>query len=359
MLTRDELVDLYRTLKDRSVLSVYLDVDHHDPARKGHWRNQLRTQLSNCRKTLTEDTEAEFQEAAGHIEDALRPYDNHFVPNRGWVGFATRDRLWHAEELPVSVADRARWDRGIQAAPYVKVLGQHRPVWAALVDQVRARVFRYADGVLTEMEGLTADRYLGDLSDSGVSKSASRTSGFRGETSTDLAQRLLDRQSGEMARDLVQRLTQGAGDDGLVILGGTTEMVARVHALLPGSLTARIRDDVSLHVEMAPHEVRAALERDTAALTEDLHARLVDQVLEAGRGKGAGVRGVQSVRKALTENRVDRLLLSRGFVGGHPEVANELVGLALAQGGDLEEVNGPPGVRLDREVEGVAARLRF
>jgi peptide subunit release factor 1 (eRF1) len=56
---------------------------------------------------------------------------------------------------------------------------------------------------------------------------------------------------------------------------------------------------------------------------------------------------------------VDTLLLSRNFISANPDFADRCVGTAFAQGAEVAELAEDPGQRLDREAEGIAARLRF
>ena len=41
MLTHDRLLELYRALADRPVLSIYVDGNQHDPAERKKWRIEL------------------------------------------------------------------------------------------------------------------------------------------------------------------------------------------------------------------------------------------------------------------------------------------------------------------------------
>ncbi|HZD03960.1 MAG TPA: hypothetical protein VE173_03555, partial [Longimicrobiales bacterium] len=261
MLTHDKLVELYRELVDELVLSVYLDADQHDPAERAKWRKQLDGLIVACRREVEERGDREevdsFDEAWSHLAERLGAFEA-FIPEKGWVGFATADQIWYAEQVPVPMPDLVRWERGIRVAPYVRGLGHQRPVVVVLADSQRARVFEYRDGGAEEFQDLRADTFLGDLSDVGVHKRSAYRTGMRGETATDQAQRILEVSTERMLKELIQLLSRRAGDRGFLVLGGTPETVKRMADAVPKKLRDRILERPSLHLDMSLHEVREA-----------------------------------------------------------------------------------------------------
>lgn len=363
MLTHDELVDLYRQVMTEPVLSVYLDVDQHDPAEREKWRTRLEGLIGGCRRDLEAaeesagDMEA-FDAAWKRLSHHLREYDS-FVPGPGWVGFATPDRLCYADEVPVPMTDLVRWEMGIRVAPYLRSLERTRPVVAVLADRERARLFEFRNGTEEEPVDLRADTFVGDLSDVGVSKRSSHSTGTRGETATDQAQRILDVGTERMTKDLVKTLGELAGNAGVLVLGGTPEMVSRLEDALPKSLHARAFPDPSMHLDMSIAEVRVVVDADVSQLTQHRQGQLLDQVADQARARGRATLGLEETERALHALSVDTLLLSRTFIARNPDLADRLVGSAFLQGAGGEELGEAVGERLDREGGGVAARLRF
>lgn len=362
MLTHDRLVKLYRDLDDQDVLSIYVDGDQHDPAQRDAWRTRLDAAVAATRRSLSADGNGRsegFEQAWVHVARELRPLGDAFLPHRGWVAFATSGGLRHAEGLTAAMPDLVRWERGIRVAPYVRALKQERPVYVAVVDSRRARLFEHVEGDLHEMEGLRADTFVGDLTDVGVRKRASRTSGQRGETSSDHAQRILDVASDRMLKSVIAALEERAGAQGVLVLGGTPEMVHRLATALPRRFADRVEERPALHFDMTVPEVRQEVRSAAGDLRERTHLRLVQELADAARSGGNGSLGAEDTEIALREGRVDTLLLSRDFIQSQPDYADQCVGTAFAQGADVEEVSGEAGEQLDREGGGVVARLRF
>ncbi len=362
MMTHQRLVELYRDLKDQPVLSVYMDVDQHDPAERDAWRRRLERAVAEVRRQAETAGNGHgvdaFDAAWARLRGELQSFDG-FLPGRGWVGFATRDDVRYAEALPVPMPDLVRWEQGIRAAPYVRGLKQLRPVVVVLADRQRARLLIYRDGEIREPEDLRADTALGDLSDVNMGKRGARTTGIRGATSTDQAQRLLEVSSERMWKALGQRVSEYAGFNGYVVLGGTPETVSRLAGYLPESFSDRILERPSLHLAMTPAQVLEAAEQAARELTEARLEVSVDEVVDRARSGGRAVLGRQGTERALREMRVDLLLLSRGFIDAHPDFADRCVGTALAQDASVEEVPGEGAARLDAEGEGIGARLRY
>jgi hypothetical protein len=360
MLNHEKLMELYRELRHQKVLSVYLDADQHDPAERNKWRIRLEHEVSRRRKELdgSDSERGGFDQAWERLRTRLEGFDA-FMPERGWVGFATPDRVWYAENVPVPMPDGVYWEDGIHVAPYVRGLKQTRPVVVVVLDSRRARIFRYHAGGVAELQDCRADTFMGDLTDVNMSKRAMSHTGVRGETSTDAAQRALDISSGKMLRQVAGIATELVGSQGFLILGGVTEAVARAVPEFPRNLQTRIIEVSGLYVEIGDAELKGLVESAASALTRRYQMELLDGVVESAGPGGRACLGSDETLRALREMRVDTLLLSRSLIRSDPERADECVGAALAQGASVEELSDEGAERLDAVGGGMAARLRY
>jgi hypothetical protein len=358
MLTHDELVDIYRSLRATPVLSVYLDGRDNDFSERKAWRRRFDHLVEAARAQLGADSVGDFDAALGKIQGALSGFDN-FLPDRGWVGFATAEGLVHGSAVRVPMPDLVRWEPGIRVAPYVRALKQERPVLGVLVDSRRARIFGYREGVVQEVEDLHSDLDLGDLSDTNMSRRGTGSSGVRGETATDAARNFLQVGEERLLKHLAERIVESVGRQGHLVLGGPHEAVGHLRDHLSSAIRDRSIERAGLHLEMSEAEVRAAIEAAATELSQASQARLLSEVIDLARSGGKGALGSAPVDSVLRENRVDTLLLSRGFIAENGEIADHLVGAAFEQGAEVEEVSGEAAARLDAEGQGVAARLRY
>lgn len=361
MLTREKLAELYRALQDELVLSIYLDGEESDPAKRNVWRKELDHQVDLIRKRLESSSNQEraaFEKSLARLTGEVAGFAA-FVPGPGWVGFATPGKTWYAKTVPVPMPHLVRWEDGIRVAPYVRALKQNRAVVATLLDSRSARIFQYRGGTLSKTTDLQADTFLGDLTDMNISKRASTHSGTRGKTGADAAQRFLEVGAERMLKELVRVLSELVGDEGLLVLGGTPEMVAAAAQAIPKNLRARTAERPSMHAEMSAAEVKAAVEEAASRLNKDLQGKLVTEVMDLARAGGRGCLGREETVRALQERRVDTLLLSRSFIRHDPDFADFCVGRAFDQQAQVEELSNPAEERLQREADGIAARLRY
>jgi hypothetical protein len=360
MLSREQLVDLYRELRESKVLSVYIDAGQTDPADRRAWSTALERGIADERRRVEvatpEDVEA-FERARGVIDEALAG-KHAFLQGRGWVGFATPERLVYGESLPVPMPDLVRWEGGLRAAPYVRALKQARMVVAGVADSRRARVFKYREGTLEECADLVADRDFGDLADSTSSPRAGATSGRRGEPGSDVASRLQDKSAARLRSELLDTVTDLVGREGFVIWGGPKEVVSAL-ATESDAFGHRWIERPSMHLAMSEAEVRDEVEDAASELTRRAQARLLEEVIDAARSGGRGCLGIQATKEALREYRVDTVLMTRRFREDHADLADHFVGTAFEQGAAVEELSELPAGMLEAEGEGIAARLRY
>ena len=361
MLSRDELMVLYRELQDEPVLSIYLGGGGKDPTHRGVWRRRLDNGISQARESLDPASQGEreaFDDAVRLLTGSLAEYED-FLPGKGWVGFATKDRVWHAETVHVRVPDLVRWESGMRVAPYIRELKQQRAVLVVLVDSRRARVLRYQDGEVSEPAALRADTFLGDLSDSGSAHRATTRTGTRGGTATDQASRYLEVGSERLLRRLMDVVSDLMEPSDYLVLGGPQEVVAGAGRMAEKPLRGRVLEDPSLHLDLGTEEVKEAARKGASALTHLAQERLLDEVVELTGAGGKGCLGAEDTVKALEARCVDTLLLSREFIVGSPDLADRSIRMAFDQDATVKELSSGGGARLDQHGGGVGARLRY
>lgn len=358
MLTHDQLMAFCRKFQDERVLSVYLNADQRDPAQRTRWKTMLSQQLDAIRRGLPGDERNAFEEAVERVRAELDGFET-FLPKRGFVAFATSGGLHYAETLPVAMPDLARWEPGIRAAPYIRALGRRRPLVLLLVDARRARLFCYQDGTLKESGGFQADTFVGDLSDAHTGKRPTTRSGVRGQTSSDAAQRYLEVSWDHMVKAAMDDAVRRAGHQGFLVVGGTPERVSAAAALAPKGMDGRIRESPSLYVDIKDPELRPALEEIAMDMTNRYRSALLARLKDQARAGGRACLGREETERALSELRVDTLLISRTLVEHEPDYADRVVGMAFLGGADVEELEAGAGDELQRDGDGLAARLRF
>ncbi len=358
MLSLEKLGELQRTLAEQDVLSAYIAADEHDPTERSSWRRRLDAQLDAIGDALDREARKPFTAARALLDEELDPYQG-FLPGRGWVAFVTPESVALCTEVPAPMPDLVRWRRGAVLAPLLRALRQNRPILAVLVDSRRARVLRYVAGRLAEDVSHRADTFIDDLTDRNMSKRAATATGVRGETATDAADRIQRMEMERLVKQVADRVHDAVASDTLVVLGGPTTAVAALQKLLSPDAGERLVVQESLALLMTPAQIQEIVEREASALTQRLQAALVQDVLDRAGPGGRSVLRAHETAKACRMSQVARLLLSTDFITTHGDEAENLIALALAQGGTVELVSGDAAALLDRAGGGVGAQLRF
>jgi hypothetical protein len=357
MMTRKDLAGLSAKLESELVLSVYLAREHEDPGMGEAWRRRLAAALGNVRSDIESNAPqylAAFQRASEWVMSELDGVGR-VLPHEGWCAFATVDRAWHSEGLPFRPPEMVRWRQGLYTAPYVRVFKSARPVVLGLMDRWHAQIFRFQDDELSMDAELEVDRMLSDAADVGVPKRASGTSGMRGTTGTDFAQRSLAEEVKRLRTRVVETIEEMCGDDGGVVVGGTREAGAAARKELEERLPGRVVEVSELSFDTSRDDLVVALRRASSLLTLARQSRFLDSCGDPGRGS----HGWNETYRALAAGAVDTLLVSRDMIAAAPDDADRLIRLALTQGAEVEEVGAELGSRLMSDGGGVAARLRF
>jgi len=357
MLTQQAVRYLHDAVGTGRVLSVYLDAHASDPAERRGWRVRLNGMIRALEGNAESDADKQgLQAALKHLDYELAAYEG-ALPGRGWLGFATPERLIYAGTSPAPFPDLARWATGVHITPYLRALKQARPVLVAIGDQRRVRLLRYQDGELEQVAAISPS--AGHHRDvDGVSKRASSRSGTRGVSRTDAAQRAKEQTLGRLLHDVHAHLANLRGGDVLLLAGGSREVTTGIARDLPGWAAGRTAELGEITADATLAEIRQAVEAAASVISARLHVELVDEVIDTTRSDGRACVGPEHTDRALQAGAVDTLVVSRNFSQGEPDLANHFCWMAFNEGATVEEVGGEAATKLDAE-GGIGARLRF
>ena len=361
MMTSDDLKNLYREHADTHLLSVYLDADQQDPAKRDLWRVRLKNQLSEERTRIEQeapDQVSTFGDAADLLIKQLNTDPDSFLSGRGWVGFALPDKVLYAENLPTPMPTLVCWEKGIRVAPYLRTLKHNRPVLLALVDSREGRIYRFHRGHFEEVDTLSAREFVG-ATDVGTRKRPTDRTGIRGRTTTDAADAVADAARERLIGSIRDAVESNWAQDALVIVGGIPKEVSRLARELDFVQEGRLAQAPELDKRMDRSELIAEVERLASTLSQGLHASLVAEALDRAGARTRGCAGEHDTERALREGRVQTLLVSQSLAEGDPDYADRLIGTGFGRSGaDAHVVTGEAGEQLD-EHDGLAALLHY
>jgi hypothetical protein len=276
----------------------------------------------------------------------------------GWVAFLTTDGLRYGADLPVRPSPLAAWRDGPVISPYLRALKQQRAVIVAIVDSRSAHLYRYAAAELTARPDLA----LAAEDESGLVPSTERgmpAPAPRRALDPEHTQRRRLATFQRLATSLAARLTELAGDDAWILIGGAPRWAQLASEGLPASLASRTMVSKTLDHDAPPTAIARAARRAATALRAAHGRALVHRLIERSGAGGRGAAGIPAVQRALRARAVDLLMVSPEFIRVFGREAEDAVRAALAQGADIEVLSGDAAVQLDQHAEGLAARLRY
>jgi len=344
------------------VLSVYLGFDPAD--RSGAWRTELRNGLDAVLEA-NEDAEHErrvaLRETAKRLMERFEDGDLR-PPPRGEAGFvevaekAGAERWWGMAIAPVADAC-VEYGEEPMVSPLVDLSCRGKARGVALLSSERVRLLRSADGTLEDVENWELSVTMLDWRErkSQTTNNPARAQGVSASGHDQFGERLdhnrarfLSECGGLAARSLEENEL-----DELLVFGPPNDLESFNAGF--NSAQARLTHGGDAELISAPKGRLTEVVADVAARLEDEREReLVERAVGEARGGSRGALGVQETAEALTEGRVDHLVLD----GGLGERAEPLVRGALAGSAQVTFVHDEIAAPL-AEAEGVAAILRY
>jgi peptide chain release factor subunit 1 len=340
---------------DHPVLSLYLDLDPTEFATAPARATQLRSLIDEARSSLESGDTALSHDERRALIDGIERVESFLSSEQAPVAGARalavfcspEDGLFETVKLYEPAPARVVIAPRPYLEPLVSAAASLAGAWCvALVNRSTARILAGQPGHLWE-RGELDDDVKGQHRQGGWSQA-------RYERSVDVE---VERHLQHVAQELRLRLEREPFET--LVLGGPEETVARLAEMLHGDVKPRLSEHrLSVDVENAT----AGQIRDALAPLLELHRHGVEQAAlerlrEAqGAGGGRAVSGVQDTQLALTERRVQTLLLSPAFAGGEGPRSEAIESAILQSAGVIVFEEPPPETHLR---EGIGALLRF
>lgn len=358
MLKHAELAKLEQTLRDRTVLSVYVNGDVTDVAARSQWKTELRNKFDEVVASLSGASHEEREAFAAARERALQELQS-FTPGHdapGWMGFISDGEVLHAGVIGVPVPTSATWGKGANVAPGLRVLKESRPVFVVIADSAQVHIHRYADRTLKLAEEFEREEHVDKAYHQNRPSRGVRT-GIGGFPGADAAQRELKNATDVMLADAVNRIESVANDDAWIIVGGIPTVAADLH----GRLGKRVKDRasvVSIDVHTSESGLAEAAREHASRLRASEDLERIEQVVSAEAAGSTGAVGTEEIDRALVNGQVHELFLTSTYVADHADEALDAIRKAFDGGAMIEHVSGEAAEKLD-SIGGIAARLRF
>lgn len=297
MITQEQFQELLSfEPTEAKVLSLYLSTDSGEEPIES-----IRLKAKNM-----------LRDANGWEEDvqAIETYLNHSFDwtSPGLVVFSNQaGEFFRAFPTAVSFRNRLR----ISPKPYLKPLGHLLDYYAhygvILVDRVGARFFAYHLGNLEETDGYMGEE-IHKLKQGRGSSAIGRRGGTAGASREEENARRNLREAAAAAASFfnnkpIRRL----------FLGGTAENTAQFRDLLPKQMQSCLAGTFPMDMNAGEHEVREETIKLLQAANTEREKKLVKTLLGAQASGGQAVVGLDDTLQAISNRRVQTLVISDGF----------------------------------------------
>jgi peptide subunit release factor 1 (eRF1) len=365
MIKQEQLQELL-SYEGSNVLSLYLDTDCTQESMETI-KLQVRGMIKEMKLSQEEGAEA-IEKYLDHSYDWSQP---------GLAIFASRDGQFF-RDYPTAVSFRNRLRVG--SKPYIKplvhLIDHYAHYGVIMVDRVGVRFFEYHLGELQTTTGSMGEDVQKLKKGGGSSAVGMRAGGSGARREEEVVQRNLRDAAAAagnfFAKKPIRRL----------FVGGTAATVGQFTPMLPKQLQSCLAGTFTLDMTAGEHEVRrTTLELLNKANVEREH-KLVEQMVTTQAKGGNAVIGLDDTLQAVSEKRVQSLIISDGFRSPgyvHQEsafvtanlarsplsdqemteiedVVDAAVALTMSQGGHVEIISNNP------ELEGagrIGAILRY
>ncbi|MFO7917805.1 MAG: Vms1/Ankzf1 family peptidyl-tRNA hydrolase [Anaerolineae bacterium] len=272
------------------VLSVYLDTE-------------LGNKSKEAVKLRFRDSVRDLEDAAAPEIEAVQEYlDFEFDWETKGLGlWVSGDELWEVATFPAPVEDRAVYTTDPYIRVLVDVLDRFAPYGVAVVDNEKVRLFSVAWGRIqaeSESYGQGVKRHK------------------QGGWAAARYQRHEDHLALRNLKNAVQVMETFCQEWGYkrFVLGGTSEVLARVKELLPQQMREWIMGHFVVDIEASPDEI---LERSSNVVRQaDLEEQeqMVSEAFTAASRGGTGVTGLYDTVYALHQGEVLSLLVDQDYM---------------------------------------------
>jgi hypothetical protein len=344
------------------VLSVFLGFDPAD--RGGAWRTELRNGLDSILETQQEaehDRRVALRATAKRLTERFEDGDLR-PPPRGEVGFvevSEKEGTEHWFGTAVAPVAEACVEFGADpvVAPLFDVCGQAGARGVALLSSERVRLLRCAEATLEDLEDWELSVTMLDWRErkSQSSNNPARAQGVSSSGHDQFDERLdhnRQRFLGECGGLAARRL----GEDGieeLIVFGPSKDMESFRAGF--GSAGAKLTAGGDQELISIPKgKLNEVVSEVASRLDQERDGAVVEQAIAGAKGGGRGATGLQEVKEALVEGRVEHLV----FDGAIGQEGESLIRAAMSSGARVTMVRDELAAPLN-EAEGVAAVLRY
>ncbi len=296
MFAENDLRELLEFKATGPTLSVYLNMDPSE-GNADAYRLRLRNMLKEV--DLPKDVEA---------------VENYFTTQYNWSGRSVAvfscaaDGFFRAYPFAIPVADMIQVGIRPSVKPLADLWDNYGGYGVVLVDKQGARLFHFHLGELREQEG-TVGEIVRHTKRGGASAFPGRRGGTAGQTR--YADEVVERNMKEAAEFAARFFEENRVRR--ILIGGTDDNVAMFRTLLPKAWQSLVVGAFPVSMTASHAEVLNKAMQVGQETEHKREAHLVDALITSAAKGGQAVVGLEKTLAAVNEDRVQLLLVAKGF----------------------------------------------
>ncbi|MFO7663541.1 MAG: hypothetical protein R6X18_13235 [Chloroflexota bacterium] len=294
------------------VVSVYLDTDS---------TRQSAEAIKLLTRGLLKEVQPQYEKDAQTIERYLDLSYDWSKP--GLALFSSQGgSFFRAYTAPVAFRNRIRLGNRPYVKPLAHLLDHYAHFGVILVDRVNGRFFEYHLGELQASKTFQGEEVRKQKSGAGSSAVGRRGGSDGSKHEEEVATRNLKDCATAAGRFFASRPIRR------LFLGGTSETLAQFRDLLSKQLLSCLAGTFAIDIESGEAEVRRNALQALRAVNVERENRLVERLVNLNAMGGNGVIGLDDTLQAVSDKRVEVLVISDGFRA--PGYVNEELGYVVA-----------------------------
>ncbi len=356
----EQLRDLIETPTEGPVLSVFCRTDPRDPASRSEtpgWLVALKNGLREAAAGYEADPETTKQ-VEKLCQAAEQRLTGASATDRGrsvafFLSACGSIDSFHTFQIPVR-DDYVAIEDGAVVWPVVDLLDRGQRSGLVLVSQDHIRVLEWRDGHVRDLEASTFDLELGDWRDY---RGTARPSGSRSGQAINNKAAYEDRVEEWRARFVKaasKAVAETAGDLGFdrLVIAAEGDLCTEFTEALPNGTKELVRAEIATNlIDMSPADVADHLDPHLRDAWRDQVSEAANQAMVRVRAADRGAADADEVLLALTEGRVEHLLIDP-YLEAHVDTLSDGARQAIKDAGEvtLQETLVELAIRTDAKV---------
>jgi peptide chain release factor subunit 1 len=283
------------------VVSLYLDV-RPEERQRDKVRAKLKHLIDEAKRrpaTRSKERQKAFQQEADRLLAWFTTEYDH--TGRGLAIFTANEHgLWRSFRLPVPIRDRLIIADRPYLRPLLTLVDEFERYLVLLVDKQTARLFVVYLGEIEEyaelMDDLVPRPKAGALSAEKYQRHHDMHVLWHVKHAVEVAERLWMREHCQW-----------------LLIGGTEEPLAELRRRLPKALRERLAGEIAVSLKDGADAILARVLAVEQATERRMESERVAALLEAARGHGPGVLGLDRTLEAIVERQVQLLVVEEDF----------------------------------------------